>query len=109
MDANATIEAVKVFCKANSGDTQIWSGNKATYYWNIGKVTGAGIVNGVVRKLAGIDSGSGQQIWVVAGSFKIMPDGTIARFTGLPNKLQSQMNIAKPAAVTTTVAETVTV
>jgi len=108
MDANATIEAVKVFCKANSGDTQIWSGNKATYYWNIGKVTGAGIVNGVVRKLAGIDSGSGQQIWVVAGSFKIMPDGTIARFTGLPNKLQSQMNIAKPAAVTT-VAETVTV
>ena len=109
MDANATIEAVKVFCKANSGDTQIWSGNKATYHWNIGKVTGAGIVNGVVRKLAGIDSGSGQQIWVVAGSFKIMPDGTIARFTGLPNKFQSQMNIAKPAAVTTTVAETVTV
>jgi hypothetical protein len=109
MDANATIEAVKVFCKANSGDTQIWSGNKATYHWNIGKVTGAGIVNGVVRKLAGIDSGSGQQIWVVAGSFKIMPDGAIARFTGLPNKLQSQMNIAKPAAVTTTVAETVTV
>jgi hypothetical protein len=109
MDANATIEAVKVFCKANSGDTQIWSGNKATYHWNIGKVTAAGIVNGVVRKLAGIDSGSGQQIWVVAGSFKIMPDGTIARFTGLPNKLQSQMNIAKPAAVTTTVAETVTV
>jgi hypothetical protein len=108
MDANATIEAVKVFCKANSGDTQIWSGNKATYHWNIGKVTGAGIVNGVVRKLAGIDSGSGQQIWVVAGSFKIMPDGTIARFTGLPNKLQSQMNIAKPATVTT-VAETVTV
>jgi hypothetical protein len=72
MDANATIEAVKVFCKANSGDTQIWSGNKATYHWNIGKVTGAGIVNGVVRKLAGIDSGSGQQIWVVAGSFKII-------------------------------------
>jgi hypothetical protein len=109
MDANATIEAVKVFCKANSGDTQIWSGNKATYHWNIGKVTAAGIVNGVVRKLAGIDSGSGQQIWVVAGSFKIMPDGAIARFTGLPNKLQSQMNIAKPAAVTTSVAETVTV
>jgi hypothetical protein len=108
MDANATIEAVKAFCKTNSGDTQIWSGNKATYHWNIGKVTGAGIVNGVVRKLAGIDSGSGQQIWVVAGSFKIMPDGTIARFTGLPNKLQSQMNIAKPATVTT-VAETVTV
>ena len=109
MDANATIEAVKVFCKANSGDMQIWSGNKATYHWNIGKVTSAGIVNGVVRKLAGIDSGSGKQIWVVAGSFKIMPDGIIARFTGLPNKLQSQMSVAKPATVTATVADAVTV
>jgi hypothetical protein len=107
MDANATIEAVKVFCKANSGDTQIWSGNKATYHWNIGKITSAGITNGVVRKLAGIDSGSGNQIWVVAGSFKIMPDGTIARFTGLPKKLQSQITVQP--AVTQVVADAITV
>jgi hypothetical protein len=97
MDANATIEAVKEFCKASSGDPQIWSGNKATYHWNIGKITQHGIVNGVVRKLAGIDSGSGSQIWVVAGSLKIMPDGTIARFTGLPKKLQARMTVAQPA------------
>lgn len=107
MDANATIEAVKKFCTENSGDPQIWSGNKATYHWNIGKVTGAGIVNGVVRKLAGIDSGSGKQIWVVAGSFKIMPDGTIARFTGLSKKFQSQVVVAQPATVD--VKDTVTV
>jgi hypothetical protein len=106
MDANATIEAVKKFCQSSSGDPQIWSGNKATYHWNIGKVTSQGIVNGVVRKLAGIDV-SGKQIWAVAGSFKIMPDGTIARFTGLSKKFQSQIIVAQPTVVN--VQDTVTV
>jgi hypothetical protein len=51
----------------------------------------------VVRKLAGIDA-SGYQIWVVAGSFKIAPDGAIIRFTGLPKALQKQLtsNISMP-------------
>ena len=109
MDANATIEAVKKFCTENSGDPQIWSGNKATYHWNIGKVTSTGIVNGVVRKLAGIDSGSGKQIWVVAGSLKIMPDGTITRFTGLSKKFQTQVAQNQPVQITTEVTDTVTV
>lgn len=108
MDANATIEAVKEFCKASSGDPQIWSGNKSTYHWNIGKITEHGIVNGVVRKLAGIDV-SGKQIWVVAGSLKIMPDGTIARFTGLPKKMQAKMTVAQPATVDSSVTVSATV
>jgi hypothetical protein len=96
MDANSTIEAVKKFCVSSSGSEQIWAGNKATYHWNIGKITQQGIVNGVVRKLAGIDSGSGHQIWVVAGSLKISPEGTILRFTGLPKKLQAQFVAPQP-------------
>ena len=96
MNAVETIEAIKKFCKSNSGDEQIWSGNKATYHWNLGKTTDQGIVNGVVRKLAGIDSGSGHQIWVVAGSLKISPEGTILRFTGLPKKLQAQFVVPQP-------------
>ena len=107
MDANSTIEAVKKFCESSSGDPQIWSGNKATYHWNIGKVTSQGLVNGVVRKLAGIDSSSGKQIWVVAGSLKIAADGTILRFTGLPKKLQAKFVSVQPAVVTS--KETVTV
>jgi len=105
MDANSTIESVKKFCQSSSSDPQIWSGNKATYHWNIGKVAQNGIVNGVVRKLAGIDV-SGMQIWVVAGSFKIHPDGTILRFTGLPKKLQAQFVVPQPTLST---KETVTV
>ena len=103
MNANSTIEAVKKFCESSSGDPFTWSGNKSTYQWNIGKVTPQGVVNGVVRKLAGIDSGSGKQIWVVAGSLKILADGTIARFTGLPKKFQPVIEVAQPVEVTNTV------
>jgi hypothetical protein len=98
MNTDQTINAIKQFCKASSSDEQIWNGNKSTYHWNIGKVTSIGIVNGVVRKLAGIDV-SGKQIWAVAGSLKIMPDGTIARFTGMPKKFIS--DIMSKVALTT--------
>jgi hypothetical protein len=84
MNAQNTIESLKKFCTQSSNDAlgQTWQGKSGTYHWNRGRDTASGIVNGVVRKLAGIDV-SGHQIWVVAGSFKIMPDGTITRFTGL--------------------------
>lgn len=85
-------ETTKLYCKNKSGSENIWPGNAATYQWTLGKTTADGIVNGVIRKLAGIDV-SGQQIWVVAGSLKILPDGTLARFTGLPKKMQSELKI----------------
>jgi len=102
MSVDKTIESIKEFCTKNSGDAlgQTWHGNKATYHWNSGKLAADGTLNGVVRKLAGIDA-SGAQIWVVAGSFKISPSGQILRFTGLPKKLQTQ-------AFTSTVSTTVT-
>lgn len=87
MNADYTLTQLKAFCKAQSGDDQIWTNKGTTYHWNRGKDTSTGLVNGVVRKLAGIDA-SGHQIWVVAGSLKIEPTGTILRFTGIPRKVQ---------------------
>jgi hypothetical protein len=107
MSTQTTLDNLEAYCKKDSGDFQIWKGNSATYYWNRGKDTASGLVNGVVRKLAGIDA-SGCQIWVVAGSFKISPDGTIIRFTGLPKAVQKQLST--PAiAVSITYNDTVTV
>ena len=91
MSTQDTLKNLSNYCKTSSSDTQIWSGKSGTYYWNRGKDTATGLVNGVVRKLAGIES-SGNQIWVVAGSFKIAPDGTILRFTGLPKAVQKQLS-----------------
>ena len=87
MSTHTVIENLSSFCKANSSDPQIWVNKGTTYHWNRGRDSASGIVNGVVRKLAGIDA-SGHQIWVVAGSIKISADGTVIRFTGMPKKTQ---------------------
>jgi hypothetical protein len=86
-NAETTLIKVKQFCLADSKDEQVWTNKGTTYHWNRGKDTASGLINGVVRKLAGIDP-SGHQIWVVAGSLKINPNGTIQRWTGLPRKTQ---------------------
>jgi len=88
MTAEHTLTQLKLWCITQSGNEQIWTNKGTTYHWNRGKDTSAGLINGVVRKLAGIDV-SGRQIWSVAGSLKIEADGTMARFTGIPKKEQS--------------------
>lgn len=97
MNPEQTILKLKQFCIAQSGDEQIWTNKGTTYHWNRGRDSSTGIVNGVVRKLAGIDA-SGVQIWVVAGSFKISPQGAIERFTGIPRKVQATFE-TKPVAI----------
>jgi len=87
MNAEYTLTQLKLWCIAQSGDEQIWTNKGTTYHWNRGKDTATGLVNGVVRKLAGVDA-SGAKIWVVAGSLKINEHGTVLRFTGIPGKIQ---------------------
>jgi len=87
MNAENTLIKVKQYCLANSGDEQVWTNKGTTYYWNRGKDTSTGLINGVVRKLAGVDA-TGAKIWVVAGSLKIAASGQVLRFTGIPSKVQ---------------------
>lgn len=94
MTAENTLIAVKQFCLTSSNDEQVWTNKGTTYHWNRGKDTSSGLINGVVRKLAGIDS-SGNKIWVVAGSLKIDPNGKILRFTGIPSKIQKTFELSQ--------------
>lgn len=87
MSAEYTLTQIKIWCINQSKDEQIWTNKGTTYFWNRGKDTSSGLINGVVRKLAGVDA-TGSKIWVVAGSLKIDADGKILRFTGIPRKLQ---------------------
>jgi hypothetical protein len=109
MSAEKTIDALKQFCFDSSGDTlgQTWQGNKVTYHWNRGKYAADGTLNGVVRKLAGVEA-AGSQIWVVAGSFKIASSGAIVRFTGLPKKSQKTIEAMSATPITVPVQTTVT-
>lgn len=106
MTAEKTLESLTQFCIKSSGDGFTWHGKSGTYQWNVGRENSSGLVNGVVRKLAGVDA-SGKQIWTVAGSFKINEHGTILRFTGLPKKLQKSLEPVHQVVATQTVAETV--
>ena len=110
MNAENTLTQLKLWCLAQSKDEQIWTNKGTTYFWNRGKDTATGLVNGVVRKLAGIDA-SGRQIWVVAGSFKIAGTGEILRFTGIPSKIQKSFEVRQTTVsvdvVNTPVLETV--
>jgi hypothetical protein len=90
MSAQRTIDALHEYCKSNSKDSMVWQGKNGTYHWNLGKTTENGTVNGVIRKLAGVDTG-GRKIWVVAGSLKIAATGEILRFTGLAKKEQQSI------------------
>lgn len=96
---NFTLNALEDYCKKSSGSIEEWHGRSSHYKWTIGKVTRNGILNGVVRKLAGQDA-RGTQIWVVAGSFKIDSSGKILRFTGMSRK--DQNTIEGIAAITAT-------
>lgn len=91
MSVEIVLKSVKQHCVNSSGNEQIWTGNNGTYRWTLGKSTAEGILNGVVRKDAGKDE-SGNTIWIVAGSFKILSDGTIVRWTGLSKKIWSVIN-----------------
>ena len=92
MSAEHTLTQIKVWCIKQSKDEQIWTNKDTTYFWNRGKDTASGLINGVVRKLAGVDA-QGHKIWVVAGSFKIDPGGPILRFTGIPRKVQKTFEV----------------
>lgn len=90
MDAEYTLTQLKSWCNKQSNDEQIWTNKGTTYHWNRGRDNSTGLVNGVVRKLAGTDAG-GSKIWVVAGSFKIDAQGNILRFTGIPRSVQKTL------------------
>lgn len=91
MTAETTLNTIRKYCKLRSGKENIWPGNSARYKWSLGKATDDGTINGVIRKLAHVDMNTSQEIWVVAGSLKILPDGTIERFTGLPKKMRAEI------------------
>lgn len=91
MSSSNTLTALESFCTNSTGNPNQWYGNNGQYQWNLGRPSKDGKVNGVVRKLAGMDA-SGKAIWVVAGSIKIAPTGEILRFTGMSKAHQKTLS-----------------
>jgi hypothetical protein len=88
--AEHVIELFKSHCANSTGTQNSWIGKSNTYQFEIGRPTANGTINGVIRKLAGIDV-SGRQIWAVAGSIKVDLEGEFHRGTGIPRSLMKEM------------------
>jgi hypothetical protein len=88
--AEHVIELFKDHCIKSTGTPNTWVGKSNTYQFEIGRPTANGTINGVIRKLAGIEA-SGRQIWVVAGSIKVDIDGEFHRGTGIPRSLMKEL------------------
>lgn len=58
-----------------------YKGRSGTYKFVVGKTTAEGTINGVVKKM----NEAGEE--KTAGSFKILEDGTVTRFTGIATKV----------------------
>lgn len=83
------LDNIKSICRTTWGDENVYEGPSGKYKWELGRDTGNGIINGVVRKFIAEDK-DGNEIYTVAGSFKINHDGEVTRWTGLPRRYQRE-------------------
>ena len=75
--ASLVIDQIRSRCQEDTQTNNKWRGRSGNYMYIMGRENADGKATGVVHKIA--DDGSHK----LCGSFKIMSDGIITRFTGL--------------------------
>ena len=75
--AQLVLDQVRSRCQSDTQTNNKWYGRSGNYMYIMGRENADGKATGVVHKIA--DDGSHK----LCGSFKIMSDGIITRFTGL--------------------------
>ena len=75
--AQLVLDQVRQRCQSDTQTNNKWTGRSGNYMYIMGRENADGKATGVVHKIA--EDGSHK----LCGSFKIMSDGIITRFTGL--------------------------
>ena len=75
--AQLVLDQVRSRCQSDTQTNNKWYGRSGNYMYIMGRENADGKATGVVHKFA--DDGSHR----LAGSFKILSDGQITRFTGM--------------------------
>jgi hypothetical protein len=75
--AQLVMDQVRHRCQADTQTNNKWTGKSGNYMYIMGRENADGKATGVVHKIS--EDGSHK----LCGSFKIMSDGIITRFTGL--------------------------
>ena len=82
--ARIVIDQVTALCQKDTQTNNRWNGKSGSYMYIMGGENADGKATGVVHKFA--SDGSHR----LAGSFKVLSDGTITRWTGLPKSSLSK-------------------
>ena len=83
--AQLVMDQVRSRCQEDTQTNNKWRGKSGNYMFIMGRENADGKATGVVHKIA--EDGSHK----LCGSFKILSDGLITRFTGLSKQNQSDM------------------
>ena len=75
--AQLVVDQVRARCQSDTQTNNKWTGRSGNYMYIMGRENADGKATGVVHKIA--EDGTHK----LCGSFKIMSDGLITRFTGL--------------------------
>jgi len=85
-EATAVLKAMENYSIENSGEKMIFNGPSGKYKAITGRARVDGSITGVVHKF--MDDGNTK----LAGSFKILSDGYISRWTGVPTKVNAKVS-----------------
>ena len=85
-EATAVLKAMEDYSLENSGEKMIFNGPSGKYKAITGRARVDGSITGVVHKF---DAEGNTKL---AGSFKILSDGYISRWTGVPTKVNAKVS-----------------
>ena len=85
-EATAVLKAMENYSIENSGSKMIFNGPSGKYKAITGRARVDGSITGVIHKFDAEDNTK------LAGSFKILSDGYISRWTGVPTKVQQKIS-----------------
>jgi len=83
------LDNIKSICKNTWGDENVYEGPAGKYKREKRRETINRKINSLVRKYIAEDK-QGNEIYTVAGSFKIDSTGEVTRWTGLPRRFQKE-------------------
>ena len=85
-EATAVLKAMENYSIENSGEKMVFNGPSGKYKAITGRARVDGSITGVVHKFMEDCS------MKLAGSFKILSDGYISRWTGVPTKVNAKVS-----------------
>ena len=98
-EATAVLKAMENYSIENSGSKMIFNGPSGKYKAITGRARVDGSITGVIHKFDAEDNTK------LAGSFKILSDGYISRWTGVPTKVNAKISAKALAELPTPVVE----